>query len=212
MVKHNHHDDTYERPIEARYLDPLELVWLSTARRLGLHVRRDPKIFSMTDGTGLLALGTRDTLDEDDTVAQMVLHELCHWIVNGLESFGERDWGFPLWDEIDPREHACLRLQAWLADTVGLRHMFGPTGCFRQYYDRIPADPLEPMEDCPWEREVVQLAAEAIRRAEGAPWAGPVGEALRATAAIHGVVRPFLADYATEIEGDPLPSLWARDA
>src|SRR5690606_35529206 len=147
-----------------------ELVWLATARRLGLTIRRDPSIFSHTDGSGTLGLGPRDALDPDDTLAQMLLHELCHWITNGVETFGQEDWGFPLGDEPDPREHACLRLQAWLADTVGLRDMLGPTGLYRQYFDRIPADPLAPLDDSAWEQEVVRLAAAAIGRARAAPW------------------------------------------
>ncbi len=206
----HHHDPNYERPIQARYLDPVELVWLATARRLGLHVRRDQAIFSMTDGEGLLALGPRDSLDADDCLAQMVFHEICHWITNGLETFHERDWAFPLWDDVDPREHACLRLQAELSGRYGLRTWMGPTGGFRQYYDRIPADTLAPIDDSPWEADVVQIAASAIARSAGAPWVGPVSEALAATAAIQGVLRPFLTDYATEIDDDALPSLWSR--
>lgn len=208
-MKSNHHDPEYQRPIRSRYLDPLDVVWLATARRLGLHVRRDPSIFSMTDGTGLLALGPRDTLDEDDSLAQMVFHELCHWITNGLETYHQRDWGFPLFDDLDPREHGCLRLQATLAERHGLRGWMGPTGWFRQYYDRIPADTLAPIDDSPWEAEVVKIAADAIGRAGEAPWVGPVNEALAATAAIQGVLRPFLPEYATEIDADALPSIWA---
>ena len=204
------HDPLYERPVRSRYLDPVELIWLATARRLGLYIRRDPAIFSMTDGTGLLALGDRESLDADDSLAQMVFHELCHWITNGLETFGERDWGFPLWDDVDPREHACLRLQAELSGRHGLREWMGPTGGFRQYYDRIPADTLQPIDDSPWEAQVVAVAREAFARADGPPWTGPVNEALAATAAIRGVVKPFLAEYATEIADDPLPSLWIR--
>lgn len=206
----HHHDPNYERPILARYLDPVELVWLATARRLGLHVRRDPAIFSMTDGKGLLSLGPRDSLDPDDCLAQMVFHELCHWITNGLDTFHERDWGFPLWEDVDPREHACLRLQATLSERHGLRGWMGPTGGFRQYYDRIPEDTVQPIDDSPWEQNVVQIARDAIARADQAPWVGPVNEALAATAAIRGVLRPFLPDYATEIDGDGLPSLWGR--
>lgn len=202
------HDPSYQRPIRARYVDPVELIWLSTARRLGLHIRRDPSIFSRTDGQGLLALGPRDDLDPDDSLAQMIFHELCHWITNGLETYSERDWGFALDDEVDPREHSCLRLQAWLSDTVGLRRMMGPTGIYRQYYDRIPADPLMPLDDSDWERGVVKGAAEAIARSQGEPWREPVREALRATAEVAATLRPFLADYCTEIPDDPLPSLW----
>lgn len=204
------HDPTWERPVLARYLDPLELVWLATCKRLGLRVRRNPHVFSMTDGTGLLELGPRESLDADDTLAQQVFHELCHWITNGVEAFSQRDWGFPVDDALDPREHACLRLQAWLAGRHGLRGMFGPTGVYRQYYDRLGDDPLAPLDDSEWEHTVVGLARDAIARAQRPPFAGPIDDALRATAALRGVVAPFLADYATEIDDDPLPSLWSR--
>jgi hypothetical protein len=201
---------SYERPVLSRYLDPLELVWLSTARRLGLTVRRDPVIFSRTDGTGMLWLGPRDDLDADDTVCQMLFHELCHWITNGVESFYMEDWGFPLDDADDPREFGCLRLQAWLAERHGLRGALGPTGKYREYYDKLPEDVLAPLDDSDWEREVVRIGAEAIARAQLPPFSPALDEALAATAALRAVVTPFLSTYATELEGDTLPSLWSR--
>ena len=200
----------YERPIESRYQDPLTLVWLATARRLGLTVRRNGAIYSATDGTGLLELGPLDTLDPDDTTAQMIFHEICHWITNGLETFHERDWGFPLDIELDLRELACIRLQAGLNQRHGLRGFFGPTSDFRQYYEALPTDVLQALDDSAQEAEVVAIAREAFLRAELAPWRGPVEDALRATAALSQVVAPFLADYASELADDPLPSLWDR--
>jgi len=197
-----------ERPIERRYLDPLDVVWLATARRLGLRVRRNRAIFSATDGTGLLELGPRDTLDPDDATAQMILHEFCHWITNGVDTFHERDWGFALDAELDWREHSCLRLQAALADRHGLRLQLAPTSQFRAYYDRIPADPFAPVADAPHEDEVVALARVAWERAQGEPWAIPLAAALDATARIRGVVSGFLPDYQSDLADDPLPSLW----
>ena len=199
----------YERPVLARYSDPLTLIWLATARRLGLHVRRNPRIYSATDGTGLLELGPLDTLDPDDTTAQMIFHELCHWITNGLDTFHERDWGFPLDIDLDPRELACIRLQAHLTEQHGLRDMLGPTSDFRAYWDALPADPLAPLDASAREAEVVTIAREAIARAATEPWRAPVGDALAATAELRGTVRRFLGDYATDLAEDPLPSLWA---
>ena len=144
--KHPQHDTEYVRPILSRYLDPVELIWLATAKRLGLVVRRHPDVFAMTEGDGVLHLGPRDSLDPDDSVLQMVFHEICHWITNGLDSAEERDWGFSLDGALDPREHACQRLQATLAQRHGLRDMLGATGDFRQYWDRIPEDPLAPID------------------------------------------------------------------
>ena len=200
----------YQRPIRSRYLDPIELIWYATARRLGLHVRRDPAIFSMTDGTGLLALGPEDTLDPDDSAAQMIFHEFCHWITNGLETFSQRDWGFALDGELDWREHACLRLQATLAGRYGLRQVLAPTSPFRGYYDLIPADPLEPLPGWPLEDRVVARAVEAIGWAAGAPWGGPLAAALEATARVRAQLVPFLGDYTTDLDADRLPSLWGR--
>lgn len=201
---------TYERPILSRYLDPVEVLWLATARRLGFTVRRDPAIFSRTDGSGMLWLGPRETLDPDDTVSQMLFHEICHWATNGVETFALEDWGFPLEEYDDPREFASLRLQAWWADRYGLRGMFGPTGKYRQYFDRIGPDPLAPLDASDLEREIVAIAATAIATAQRAPFAPTVDEALAATAAIRALVAPFLGDYHTELDADPLPSLWSR--
>lgn len=193
----------------ARYVEPLSLIWLATARRLGLHVRRNPRIYSATDGTGLLELGPLDTLDPDDTTGQMIFHEICHWITNGRETFHERDWGFPLDIDLDLRELACIRLQAHLAQRHGLRDMFGPTSDFRAYYDAVPDDTLAPIDDSAQEARVCGIAREALARAGEAPWVGVLEEALRATAELRTVIRRFLPDYAADVPNDALPSLWA---
>jgi hypothetical protein len=200
---------TYVRPITARYVDPLDLVWMSTCKRLGLSpIRRNPAVFAMTDGTGLLELAPKADLDPDDTAAQQIFHELCHWITNGEATFTERDWGFPLSDEDDWREYACLRLQAALADRHGLRTMFASTGTFRPYFDRLGADALAPFDDSELEARIVARAREALVLADGPPWGEPLRDALAATAALRGVVQPFLATYQTDVDQDSLPSLW----
>jgi len=201
---------SYERPILSRYLDPLELVWLATARRLGLTIRRDPAIFSRTDGRGMLWLGPRDALDPDDTLCQMVFHELCHWATNGVATFADEDWGFPLDEYDDPREFASLRLQAWWADRHGLRGELGPTGKYREYFDRLGADPLAPLDAGPLEAEIVALAQRAVAASQAAPFSPVVEHALAATAALKRTVAPFLDAYASEVDDDLLPSLWAR--
>lgn len=208
MVPGNKHDPDYERPINSRYVDPCEVIWLATAARLGLHIRRSPLVFSATDGTGRLQLSTRDDLDEDDCLAQMLLHEICHWCTNGVETYGDRDWGFALDGPTDHREHSALRLQAWLADQVGLRSMFGPTGVYRQYYDRIPVDPCAVIDDSDWETAVVNHAKEAIARMQLKPWHPHVLQAMKATVRLREVVGPFLGEYASEVGDDVLPSLW----
>jgi len=199
---------SYQRPILSRYRDPLDLVWLATAGELGIRVRRDPEVFSASDGAGLLRLSTPEHLDPDDTLAQLIFHELCHWITNGHESVHAEDWGFPVGDDLDVREHAALRLQASLAGEHGLRRMMGPTGGFRAYFDRIPSDPLAPLDDSEEELLVAQLAHAALRRAAEPPFAGPLQRALTATAEIRRLLGPFLGHYTTDLEGDALPSLW----
>ena len=78
---------------------------------LKLHIRRDPDTFD--DGWDWFAcVGAAVRLDPDDTLCQMVFHEICHWITNGVETYYERDWGFEVGAELDHREHACQRLQA----------------------------------------------------------------------------------------------------
>lgn len=201
--------DVYERPITRRYQDPLDVIWYATARRLGMHIRRNPAIFSATDGTGLLELGPRETLDPDDSAAQMILHEIVHWITNGLETFHERDWGFALDSELDWREHSCLRLQAAVTAEFGLRQVLAPTSQFREYYDAVPDDVFAPLDGSEREREVVALARVAWERSRGEPWAGPLRDALEATARLQATLRPFLADYATDVPDDRLPSLWS---
>lgn len=203
-------DVGYQRPVLSRYRDPLELIWFTTAKRLGLTIRRNPRIFSAADGTGLLELGPQDTLDADDCVAQMILHELCHWITNGVETFSERDWGFALDAELDWREHSCLRLQAALADEHGLRGQFAPTSGFRAYYDRIPADPFAPADGSPREAAIVERARYCLVRAHQDPWREPLQAALAASARIRSVLSPFLTDYVTDLDRDVYPSLWGR--
>lgn len=203
-------DLDYVRPIRTRYVDPYELIWLTTAARLGLTIRRDPAVFSMTDGRGLLALANREALDPDDTLPQQVLHEICHWLVAGPESFSERDWGYELDVPLDdPREHACLRLQASLADRYGLRQLLAPTGLYRPYYDALGATPSEVDDQA--EPEVASLLAPALALSGREPWGSTLDLALRATAELRSVVAPFIGDFRSEIEGDTLPCQWGLD-
>lgn len=168
--------------------DPIALVWVATARRLGLEVQRSPSVFASTDGAGTLLLGTRPSLDPDDHTAQMVLHEICHWIVNGEGAIGEIDWGFPPMEGLDWREYPTLRLQLWLARSHALCPLMAPTTMARAYWDRL-VDPLAPLDSSPEEARIVARTIEAIARSTTAPWAEPLQDALTATAAIVERVR-----------------------
>lgn len=202
--------ETYagDRDIHSRYRDPLEVIWLATASRLGLTVRRSKDVYACTDGKGLLTLSDPSGFDPDDTLAQMVLHEVCHWVINGEDSYHKPDWGFELDWEVDWREYATQRLQAAWADRHGLRSFFGSTGTYRAYYDLLGEDPMAPLDEGEGEAHICAQAAAALQRSQTSPWASPMERALRATAALQGIVTPFIKDYAPDEEGDELTSLW----
>lgn len=175
------------RKIEKTYADPLTLVWIHAAAQMGIRIERSAEVNASWNGDGVLTIGTPDTLDPDDSLAQMILHEVCHALCEGPESLQKPDWGL---DNFNPakrvHEHACLRLQAALADQVGLRAFFASTTMFRSYYDRLPADPLAPGDD-----PSIEMARAAWELAQHGPWAAPLRETLVRTAqiarALHGV-------------------------
>ena len=168
------------RKILKKYDDPLDLVWLHAARQMGMCVERSSEVNASWDGAGVLTIGTSETLDPDDTLAQMILHEVCHALCEGPESVHQLDWGLSN-DNPAKRvhEHGCLRLQAALADQYGLRAFFASTTMFRPYYDRLPADPLAPCDD-----PAVEMATAAWHSARRGPWAVAIDDALRRTADI----------------------------
>jgi len=193
------------RLIDARYLDPLDAIWLSAVRGFGLEVCRSEQVFASVDGAGTLTLGTDDTLDADDCLAQMIFHELCHSLVAGEAGLERPDWGLPDWSEdlsdVDTRvEHAALRLQAHLAARHGLREVLAPTTDFRAYYDALPADVFGPGAD-----PAIPIARDALPRLERPPWAPHLERALVSTAEVVRVV----ADLPSLSERE-LPLLFAR--
>lgn len=182
------------RKIETRYRDPLDLVWLETAQRLGIEVRRSSDVYAAWDGQHL-TLSDEAGFDRDDSLAQMIFHELCHALTEGEEAFSQPDWGLDNVGEGDLwREHACLRLQAALAARHGLRQILAPTTEHRVYYDALPVDPLAGDEPA------AEAAREALPRALEGPWATALERALAATAAIARAV----VDFADE------GSLWSK--
>jgi Fe-S-cluster containining protein len=202
------------RQIAHRYVDPLSEIWLATAARLGLRVRRVADAYASTDGAGQLAIATAEALDADDSLAQMIFHEICHSLVEGEASFGQADWGIDnTGTDHEWREHACLRTQWVLAGRHGLRALLAPTTDFRVIWDALDGALLADRADLSVQRAIV-----AIGRAGKPPWAPALDEALAATARmareVAGVrilgakargVRP------SELAGDdssPLPSLW----
>ena len=172
------------RSITHTYTDPLSIVWLHAARQMGIRVERSAEVNASWDGAGVLTIGTAETLDPDDCLAQMILHEVCHALCEGPESLVQLDWGLPnIGAESRFHEHACLRLQAALADQVGMRRFFAATTMFRPYYDQLPADPLA-AGDVDNDALAIHLAAAGWQRAKNGPWAAALDDALRRTAQI----------------------------
>lgn len=194
------------RPVHHRYRDPLDQVWLETARRIGLRVERTPSAYATTDGRGTLLIGDPAALDPDDCLAQMIFHELCHSLIEGPEAFARPDWGLDNIGARDdvPREHACLRLQATLAAEHGLRRLFAPTTDFRAFYDGLGPDPLAPRGE-----PSVVLAIHGLRRAHMHPWAPHLEAALGATAAIARQAAAFApAEPVADRAAPALPPSW----
>jgi len=191
------------REVTPRYIDPLTQVWLGAARRIGLRVVRTPDAYAATDGRGTLAIGEPDALDADDSLAQMIFHELCHSLVEGEESFARPDWGMDnTGPDHDWREHACLRVQWVLTGRHGLRGVFAPTTDFRaSFWDRLSDDVLADRT----ERSVV-AAIVGLRRAEQPPWSPALGEALAATARIAAAAAAFTSDARTLWHGASVPA------
>ena len=189
-----------EREPEHIYLDPLDAIWLTVAERVGFRVERSDEVYASTDGRGTMVIGTPDTLDHDDCLAQMILHELCHSLIEGAESLGVPDFGLDNETNTNAaREHACLRLQAWLTAKHGLRRVLAPTTDFRGYYDQLPEDPLD--GDDP----AAAAAREGAERGAERPWAPHLEDGLRATARVVEVARELGAH-------DPSaknPPIWA---
>lgn len=185
------------RQIKHTYQDPLELIWLHAAAQMGMRVDRSDKVFASWDGQGTLTIGTTETLDPDDTLAQMILHEMCHALVEGPDAFNKPDWGLDITDPTQlVHEHAALRLQAALAASRGLRTFFASTTNARKYYDALPEEPLLGDDD---DQEAAVMARAGFERATEGLWAEVLNRALERTSAVAAIV----ADVAS---GD---SLWA---
>ncbi len=175
------------RRVTRSYTDPVDAIWIEVAGRLGLRVVRSDAVYASTDGRGTLALGSRSSLDPDDSTAQMILHELCHALVQGPEAFRVPDWGLDNDGAGDLREErACLRVQCALLVPFGLRVVLGPTTEHRAFYDRLPSAPLSG-------RGVeAEMARRGRARADRYPFAPLLFDALRHTAEIASTAGPFL--------------------
>lgn len=173
------------RSIQYTYQDPLEVIWVRAAEQMGIRIERGHDVFAFWDGVATLRIGTPDTLDADDSLAQMIFHEICHGLCEGPEGQARPDWGLDASDSTHGvREHACLRLQAALADMYGLRRFMAATTNFRSYYDGLPPEPLQEDGD-----PAVPIAQAAWQPAQHGPWSKPLHTALRLTAEIARLVQ-----------------------
>lgn len=183
------------REVTHHYVDPLAQVWLGAARRIGLRIVRTPDAYAATDGTGTLAIGEPATLDPDDSLAQMIFHELCHSLVEGESAFARPDWGMDnTAPDHDWREHACLRVQWILAHRHGLATLFAPTTDFRGFWDHLAGDVLADRAD-----PSVPAAITALGRLAQPPWAPALSEALAATAQIAAATARFATPATTSL-------------
>lgn len=175
-----------QRPICHRYQDPVEVIWTTLAFQLGMRVERSHEVYAAWDGAGTLRIASEAHFDPDDSVAQMIFHEVCHSLVaGGLAS--RPDWGLSNTDDGDLiYEHACHRLQAALSAPYGLRGFMAVTTEWRPYWDALPADPLADGED-----PAIPLAQRAFERSKREPVHSALHAALDATARIAEVTRGF---------------------
>ena len=173
------------RKIDRKYADPVDLIWLHAAAEMGMRIERSAEVNASWNGAGVLTIGTVETLDPDDCLAQMILHESCHALCEGEQSLSKPDWGLESFNpDKKVREHACLRLQAMFADRYNMRSFYASTTIFRRYYDQLPADPLGDGDD-----PAIEIAREAWDRANHGSWAKPIDDALRRTALIAEVLK-----------------------
>ena len=168
--------------------EAIDRVWIDAAARCGFRVERGETGYATTDGRGTITIAPRAALDADDCLAQLVLHELCHALVQGEARWRTPDWGLDnTSSRDDAREAACVRLQAHLADRHGLRELLAPTTPWQDYYRALPADPLLATADA--DQEPTALARAAVALANDKGWGAVLDQALAASVgllAAHG--------------------------
>ena len=178
------------RSITHRYDDPVDLIWIKAAADLGLNIVRSAEVFASYDGKGTLTISEPHDFDPDDCLAQMIFHEICHWLVAGRRGFHLEDWGLTNVDDRDlVYEYAAIRVQATLSQRFGLRPFMAVTTDWRPYWDALPFDPLADGDD-----PAIELAREGVHLARFEPFKSVLEKALSATATIADVVRQSATD------------------
>jgi len=175
----------FERSVTDRYEDPVDLIWIRAANDLGLTIQRSADAFAAYDGKGTLTIAEASHFDADDCLAQMIFHEICHWLVAGKRGNLLEDWGLSNIDDRDlVYEYAAHRVQAALAHPFGLRHFMAVTTDWRPYWDALPDNPLLGDDD-----PATPIAREAFYLARSEPFHPVLNRSLAATAAIADAVR-----------------------
>ena len=173
------------RPIDHHYQDPVDLIWLRAAEDLGLKIKRSSDAFAAYDGKGTLMIANESDFDADDSLAQMIFHEICHWLVAGKRGKDLPDWGLSNEDDRDlVYEYAAHRVQAALSAPFGLREFMAVTTDWRPYWDALPEDPLRDGDD-----PAIAIAQEAYHLARLRPFKQVLNRSLSATEAIANAVR-----------------------
>lgn len=127
-----------------QHLRTLDAAWTGFLTKRGARIERTDECFVAWLGAShTLLIAHDDDLDADDTLAQIILHELCHHLVEGDESWDQDDWG--LNNQTDDhlyREYAALRLQSAILATPRMRAFLQPTTDHRWFYESLGDDPL----------------------------------------------------------------------
>ena len=179
-----------ERPVTDRYEDPVDLIWIRAANDLGLTIQRSADAFAAYDGKGTLTIAEASHFDADDCLAQMIFHEICHWLVAGKRGSLLEDWGLSNIDDRDlVHEYAAHRVQAALSHPFGLRDFMAVTTDWRPYWDALPDNPLMGDDD-----PAIPIAREASYLARSEPFHSVLDRSLAATAAIADAVRESASD------------------
>ena len=75
-------------------------VWTACAEAVGFRSVRTPDAYASTDGKGRLFIAVDGMFDPDDSLAQMIFHELWHALVEGEDGEKNEDW-----------DEQCLRVR-----------------------------------------------------------------------------------------------------
>jgi hypothetical protein len=116
---------------------------VAAAAEFGLRVERAAGSWvSYRAAQRAIVVAPDQELDPDDCLLQIVLHELCHWMVQGPAAVAYDDWGLDNQTADDEAcEHAALMLQRTLLAPRALVDVLEPTTEFRAYYRELGFDP-----------------------------------------------------------------------